>query len=198
LRQKLLRGRFAFTDGDKYYPSGGGIFGFVGSSNVSSNQAIAALTDLLLGRVDNATRQETEYIHSLAFNQSIYVQDNWRFNSRLKLNLGLRWDRLSPRYLDNNHQNSFNAAAINPVSNTPGVITFAGIDGQSKYANNFDNHLFGPRYGFAYAALKGTVVRGGGAIVYPGEYDAATPVTAYTGSSNAITLTSANSANLPI
>jgi hypothetical protein len=182
------------ADGDKYYPSGGGVFGFIGSSNVSSNQAIAALTNLLLGRVDNATRQETEYLHSLAFNQAIYAQDNWRFNSRLTLNLGLRWDRLSPRYLDNNHQNSFNTATINPVSNTPGVITFAGIDGQSKYANNFDNHLFGPRFGFAYSALKGTVIRGGGAIVYPGEYDAATPVTAYTGFSNAITLTSTNSA----
>ncbi len=39
------------ADGDKYYPSGGGIFGFIGSSNVSSNQAIAALANLLLGRV---------------------------------------------------------------------------------------------------------------------------------------------------
>lgn len=152
------------------------------------------MPNLLLGRVDNATRQETEYLHSLAFNQAIYAQDNWRFNSRLTLNFGLRWDRLSPRYLDNNHQNSFNATEINPVSNTPGVITFAGIDGQSKYANNFDNHLFGPRFGFAYSASKGTVVRGGGAIIYPGEYDAATPVTAYTGFSNAITLTSSNSA----
>ncbi len=38
------------------------------------------------------------------------------------------------------------------------------------------------------------MLRGGGAIIYPGEYDAATPVTAYTGFSNAITLTSTNSA----
>lgn len=182
------------ADGDKFYPSGGGIFGFIGSSNISSNQAIAALANLTLGRVDNATRQETAYLHSLAFNQAAYVQDNWHVNSRLTVNLGLRWDRLSPRYLDNNHQNSFDTTAINPVSNTPGIITFAGINGQSKYANNFDNHLFGPRFGFAYSVLKGTVVRGGGALVYPGEYDAATPVTAYTGFSNAITLTSTNSA----
>jgi hypothetical protein len=182
------------VDGDKFYPSGGGIFGFIGSSNISSNQAIAALANLLLGRVDNATRQETEYLHSLAFTEAVYVQDNWRYNSRLTVNLGLRWDRVSPRYLDNNHQNSFNVTETNPVSGTPGVITFAGINGQSKYANNFDNHLFGPRLGFAFTPHSGTVIRGGGSIVYPGEYDAATPVTAYTGFSNSITLTSTNSA----
>jgi Carboxypeptidase regulatory-like domain len=182
------------ADGDKFYPSAGGIFGFIGSSNISSNQAIAGLTNLMLGRVDNATRQETEYLHSIAFTQALYAQDNWRVNSKLTLNLGLRWDRLSPRFLDNNHQNSFNTSAINPVSNTPGVITFAGINGQSKYANNFDNHLFGPRVGFAWSPSSKTVIRGGGSILYPGEYDAATPVTAYTGFSNATTLSSSNSA----
>jgi len=182
------------ADGDKYYPSGGGVFGFAGSTNISSNAAIAGLANLLLGRVDNATRQETEYLHSLAAKWGVYVQDGWRVNSKLTLNIGLRWDRETPRYLDNNHQNSFDLTAINPVSNTPGVITFAGINGKSKYANNFDNNNFGPRLGFAWTPVSNTVIRGGGSILYPGQYDQATPVTAYAGFSNAITLSSANSA----
>ena len=182
------------ADGDKYYPSAGGIFGFIGSTNVSANTAISSLANLLLGHVDNASRQETEYLHSLAWTWGAYVQDNWKVNSKLTLNLGLRWDLESPRYLDNNHQNSFNTTEINPVSGTPGVVTFAGINGQSKYANNFDDGLLGPRLGFAYNPRDRWVVRGGAAVLYPGEYDAATPVTAYTGFSNSISLASTNSA----
>jgi outer membrane receptor protein involved in Fe transport len=181
------------ADGDKYYPYDGRLFGFIGSGNVSGNTAVAGLANLLLGRVDNAQRIETEYLHSLAWTWGGYVQDNWKVNSKLSLNLGLRYDLESPRYLDNNHQNSFDATAINPVSGTPGVVTFSGINGQSKYANNFDDKLFGPRFGFAYAPREGWGVRGGGAILYPGEYDAATPVTAFTGCSNSISLASTNS-----
>ena len=181
------------ADGDKYYPYAGGLFGFVGSTNVSGVTPIASLANLLLGRVDNAQRIETEYLHSLAWTWGAYVQDAWKVNSKLTLNLGLRYDLESPRYLDNNHQNSFNTKEINPVSGTPGVVTFAGINGQSKYANNFDDALFGPRLGFAYTPLEHWVVRGGGALLYPGEYDAATPVTAFTGFSNSISLQSTNS-----
>ena len=143
--------------------------------------------------MDNAQRIETEYLHSLAWTWGAYVQDAWKVNPKLTLNLGLRYDIESPRYLDNNHQNSFDVNAINPVSGTPGIVTFAGINGQSKYANNFDDTLFGPRFGFAYSPRDRWVVRGGGSLLYPGEYDAATPVTAFTGFSNSISLASTNS-----
>ena len=56
------------------------------------------------------------------------------------------------------------------------MITFAGIDGQSKYAHNWDLNNFGPRVGFAWKATDKWVVRGGGAILYTGEYDIAAPV----------------------
>ena len=45
----------------------GGLFGFIGSTNVSTVTPIASLANLLLGRVDNAQRIETEYLHSLAW-----------------------------------------------------------------------------------------------------------------------------------
>jgi hypothetical protein len=185
-------------DGDYWRPSAGGYFGFVSKvpeattipAGTTTNANINSLTNLLLGRVDNASRTESEYLHSEAWTTSAYAVDNWKFNQKLTLNVGIRWDLESPRYLSNNHQNSFNTTAINPVSNTPGVITFAGINGQSKYANNFDDAQFGPRLGFAYTPRDRWVVRGGTSLLFPSEYDAATPITAYTGFSNFISLQS--------
>ncbi|WP_263374415.1 carboxypeptidase regulatory-like domain-containing protein [Granulicella aggregans] len=180
------------ADGDLYSPSGGGFFTFT-NTGISTNTAAGSLASLLLGRVNTASRQETEYLHSDAWSIGIYAQDNWHVNSRLTLNYGLRWDLDSPRYLSNNRQNGFNATEINPVSSTPGVITFAGINGQSKYANNFDDALFGPRFGFAYTPREHSVVRGGAGVLYPGEYDQATPIVLNTGFSNAVTISSPNS-----
>ena len=64
--------------------------------------------------------------------------------------------------------NSFDPLAINPVSGTPGVVTFAGVNGVPERAFATDTNNFGPRLGFAYR-LPGkhdTVIRGGGGIFY--------------------------------
>jgi hypothetical protein len=179
------------ADGDLYSPSGGGFFTFT-NTGVSTNTSAGSLANLLWGRVNSASRQETEYLYSAAWSWGLYVQDNWHVNSKLSLNYGLRWDVDSPRYLENNRQNSFNPTEINPVSNTPGVITFSGINGQSKYANDFDDALFGPRLGFAYSPRSHNVIRGGAAVLYPGEYDQATPIVLNTGFSNSVTVSSTN------
>jgi hypothetical protein len=182
------------TDGDLYSPSAGGLFTFNNTSiTPSTDVASGSLANLLWGRVAQASRQETEYLYSAAYSWGLYAQDNWHVNSKLTLNYGLRWDVDSPRYLENNHQNSFNTTEINPISGTPGVITFAGINGQSRYANDFDDVLFGPRLGFAYTPREHTVIRGGLSILYPGEYDSATPVVANTGFSNSVLIQSPNS-----
>ena len=56
-----------------------------------------------------------------------------------------------------------NPRAINPVSGTPGVVTFAGVNGTPERAFATDFNNFGPRLGFAYrlAGQRETVVRGG-------------------------------------
>ena len=46
--------------------------------------------------------------------------------------------------------NSFDPIAINPVSGTPGVVTFAGVNGTPERAFATDLNNFGPRVGFAY------------------------------------------------
>jgi outer membrane receptor protein involved in Fe transport len=160
---------------DLYSPSAGGAFAFNDTATGSG------LASLLLGWVNTASRLETYALHTRADSYAGFIQDDWRVTPNLTINLGLRYDLDQPRWETNNRQNSFDPTAINPVSGTPGVITFSGINGLGKYANRWDKNNFGPRVGFAWKPAEGWVVRGGGAILFTGEYDQATPIVANTG-----------------
>ena len=176
---------------DKYSPTAGGSFTF---NNVATGSALASLE---LGWVDQASLLATYPLHSRADSYSAFIQDDWRVTPSLTINAGLRWDIDEPRWVEDNRQNSFNETAINPVSGTPGIITFSGLNGVSKYASNWDLHNFGPRLGFAYKVTNNWVVRGGGAILYTGEYDQATPIVANTGFSTQGSFISPNNGVTP-
>ena len=108
-----------------------------------------------------------------------YIQDNWRVNKRLTLNLGVRWDGAPHTYEANNRMSNFYPGLYNPANaaillpdgtispNSPGLITSPnsilkgyqfygngiGIAGQNGISNALvDSHwaAFGPRVGFAY------------------------------------------------
>src|SRR5439155_20418074 len=85
----------------------------------------------LLGAANGASISRTDRIPSRASYWAAYVQDDYRLTSRLTLNVGLRWEVEMPRYVDGDKQNAFDPLAINPVSGTPGVVTFSGSNGLS-------------------------------------------------------------------
>ena len=89
-------------------------------------------------------------------------------SNRLTINIGLRWEVDTPRVDANNRQNGFDGTAINPVSNTPGVVTFAGLNGAPRTEYNGDYNNFGPRVGFAWKPFHDdkTVIRSGYGISY--------------------------------
>jgi Carboxypeptidase regulatory-like domain len=177
---------------DNYFPTAGGSFAFT-NTGISTNAAIGSLANLLLGRVSSATLQQPETLVTSMWSIGLFFQDDWRITPKLTLNLGIRYDLDAPRIEEHNRQNSFDVSTVNPVSGTPGIITFSGINGVSKYANDWDYRNIGPHVGFAWLPHKNTVVRGGGAILYPGSYDQATPIVAYTGFAKQISLSSPNS-----
>ena len=77
----------------------------------------------------------------------VFAQDNWKFNPRLTLELGLRWD----------HE-TIPAAIPNLTSAVGTFVPYTGI------ANNPSDWMnFGPRVGFSYDVSGGgtTVLRGG-------------------------------------
>jgi hypothetical protein len=121
----------------------------------------------LLGDANAASIQVSDKIPSRASYGAIYVQDDWRVSSRLTVNLGLRYEVEFPRYVVGNRMNSFDPMTINPVSGTPGIVTFAGIDAPTR-AFRTDWNNIGPRVGFAYrlGGTRDTVIRGGAGVFY--------------------------------
>src|SRR5689334_25212749 len=135
-----------------------------GSSATTGN----ALASFLLGEVNAASVQVSDKIPSRASYSALYVQDDWRVTDRLTVNAGIRWEVEFPRRVVGNKMNSFDPFAINPVSGTPGVVTFAGVDGTPERAFRTDWNNVGPRLGFAYRlpGSRDTVVRGGAGVFF--------------------------------
>src|SRR5262245_6611019 len=133
-----------------------------------------ALASLLLGEVNAASIQVSDQITTRATYWGFFAQDDWRVTRNLTLNYGFRYDLELPRRAVGNTMNSFDEFAINPVSGTPGVVTFAGVNGTPERAFATDKNNFGPRLGFAYRLpwQKDTLIRGGAGIFYGQTVDA--------------------------
>jgi hypothetical protein len=183
-----IRGRHQFKfgfawrtsiDGDVFGLYPGGSFAFnsqTTSDPLSPGTGGNGIASLLLGQVYEGQIQYENHLHSGAQSWGLFAQDDFRLTPTLTLNLGVRYDLDTPRHEFHQQQNGFNPDIINPVSGTPGVVTFAGRDGASTYANNWATHNFGPRFGLAWKPRDQWVVRAGGGLLYMGEYDQAMPI----------------------
>lgn len=102
-----------------------------------------------------------------------FVQDDWRVNSRLVLNLGLRYD-----YYSNNKTKSLSEIQVvnknlEPPTNWP-AFDFGAVRPFDNSTENDGWVNLGPRIGFAYKVdeVGLTTVRGGVGIVFAGHVPA--------------------------
>lgn len=96
-----------------------------------------------------------------------FVQDDWKVNRRLTINLGMRYETVGPVNERFNQIADLNPDRINPVTNFPGVVEFGAVDyGRTNYPRDYNN--FGPRFGLAYdiAGNGRTVLRAGFGVYY--------------------------------
>ena len=130
------------------------------------------LASLLLGRPVSASVSALNLLITRSDYYAGYIQTDWKVTPDLTVNLGIRYDLDTPRWEENNQQDSFDPSAINPVSGTPGIVTFANRNGVSKYVSKFDKDNFSPRIGFAWRLLdRETVLRGAYALRYGPLYE---------------------------
>ena len=109
------------------------------------------------------------YVSTQSFQYGGFVQDNWKFNRKLTLNVGMRYDVNTPRSERYNRMNGFDTNVVSPVT-APGLGTLHGgeIFMSPSNRNNFNTDYgdLGPRIGFAYELFSKTVIRGGYGIFY--------------------------------
>ncbi|HEX4808140.1 MAG TPA: carboxypeptidase-like regulatory domain-containing protein [Bryobacteraceae bacterium] len=120
----------------------------------------------LIGAVDNASQQYTlDEITAHFYYLGMYLQDDFKVNRKLTLNLGLRYDIPWTRKIKNNIFSSFQPDFPNPgAGNIPGALVFAGKGSINCNCTRFSDtrfNLFQPRFGFAYGLNDSTVIRGG-------------------------------------
>lgn len=175
---KKIQDLFANTEG-----------GFTFNGSYTGND----FADFLLGYAQNYAEdgvQDAGHWDNKSY--AIYVQDNWRINKKLTVNLGLRWDGIPHTYEENNRQSNFYPGLYNATNKailtasgdisptSPGLGTSPNsiLKGSQFYLNGIglagqngipvglvENHWanIAPRVGFAYDVTgQGKTVLRGG------------------------------------
>ncbi|MCC7496487.1 MAG: TonB-dependent receptor [Bryobacterales bacterium] len=184
--------------------------GFTGA-NPQRSDAVSGneFASFLLGYPQSGQVDKNIYPAYRSKYYAAYIQDDFKVNSKLTLNLGLRWDYESPRYERFNRMVTDFASGPSPVAaaakaspnaaNCPacaagltGGIVYAGNSGDARYPFDPKRNQFQPRLGVAYRVRQNMVLRGGYAISYLGQSSAGQSY----GYSRTTALTSSLDANL--
>jgi hypothetical protein len=115
------------------------------------------------------------------------------------LNIGVRWEMDTPMVDANLRMNGFDPYAVNPLSGTPGVVRFAGVNGYPAHAHRFDANNFSPRFGFAWKMNRprAMVLRGGYGIFFAHPFDSGQSTAASLGYSLSASRTSLDNGTTP-
>jgi len=166
-------------------PTASGAFGFNPLSTGQPGQSGTgySLASLLLGTPLTFSARQTEVLDRRSWYLAGFVQDDWAVHRDLTLNLGLRWETDTPIYDKNKRMNGFDMTRINPVSGTPGVVRFMGVDGFRTTPYNTDWNNFGPRFGLAWKPFGSTktVIRSGFGVFFAHPFDGGAPSSASLG-----------------
>jgi hypothetical protein len=136
----------------------------------SGNQTGYAFASYLLGIVysgDNFTDSMVTGDHRYYY--GLFVQDDFKVNSKLTLQLGLRWEYTPPLFESAYREASWSPTAIDPQSGLRGAYQFAGncsaCTGQGYFGvRDFNN--FAPRVGVAYRPASRWTLRAAYGIFY--------------------------------
>ncbi len=190
------------------------------SASGTDYQGLQAYAAFLLGMpsTSSITRMPEYDEHSVTY--GFFVQDDWRVNSRLTLNLGLRYEIETPlTEVDNKSVSGFDYDYVQPIQgavqaayanlNDPslkalvpqlsvkGGLKYLGVDDKQLYKTPKDSIL--PRIGIVYRATPKTIVRAGAGLFagFLGQRRGDVITTGYTQTTTVATTTNANGAPIP-
>ena len=168
-------GRNGGTKGNYVYGTSAGNFASGNYNGIGANDTGSATANFLLGyQPGSVTRGSPGGPYTIQNAEfAFFVQDDWKVNNDLTLNLGVRYDIFTAPTERFDRQSNFDPAT--------GRINVAGdgAPGGRDLANN-DKNNFGPRIGFAYSGFlpsKKLVLRGGYGLVYTTDVSGVQPLT---------------------
>ena len=121
------------------------------------------LASLELGLPVNGTITITNPLYLWQKSYALYIQDDYRVTNRFTLNLGLRWEYITPYAEKFGQIGTFYPKLINPDTGLPGQFKEIKPGG---YVEQPQRKHFEPRIGLAFQWNDKTVIRAAGAIVY--------------------------------
>ncbi|MEO6258810.1 MAG: TonB-dependent receptor [Thermoanaerobaculia bacterium] len=151
MRRNLAQERSRFGKGFYFFRDG---FGFTpGFSGYE-------VADMLVGTTDFTATGVPGYVprNAISWENAVFAQDDWRVTPNLTLNLGLRYDLLTPYYEENNILANYDPATQK--------LVIPNQNGASRSTLDTDRNNFGPRLGFNYLINEKTAFRGGYGIFY--------------------------------
>src|SRR5579863_9625646 len=129
-----------------------------------------SFSSLLLGWGDanGGFLQSTPPVADKSKETGFYIQDDWKVNSKLTVNVGLRYEWSTP-YTERYNRMSFADPTGSTGITVPGLGPLNGITLFPTPGNRtipIDRNNLGPRLGFAYSWDSKTVIRAGGGVYY--------------------------------
>ncbi|HXE09283.1 MAG TPA: TonB-dependent receptor [Acidobacteriaceae bacterium] len=139
--------------------------GFSNGSSINSSTG-SAVASYLLGAVNSSSDSvNVPGLGSRWKDPSFWVQDDYKVNERLTLNMGIRWDIYPSIHEAHNIFTFLNPTGANSVTGNKGTLMFTGNGDPATFCNcsspspiSWKN--WAPRLGFAFAATPKTVLRG--------------------------------------
>ena len=144
----------------------------------------ASLASLLLGFPSAGSVTTSLPLENHVHYYGVFVHDDFRLNSKLTLNFGLRYE------YETGMQSSLNSLIVgfdttvsNPIQKyvpgltTNGVVAYAGQNGYGTTATHPNADKFSPRAGFAWNLAPKTTIRGGYGLLWaPYTFSLLTPL----------------------
>ena len=144
----------------------GGRFAFTAkfTNNPTAGTGGDSMADLLLGLPSTSDNATPIRLDGRAWIDGFYVQDEWRATRKLTLNIGARYELVLP-FVDKYDRMANFDMDTDPAHPVLAVAKHGGSRYQRALVATDTNNL-APRFGFAYQALRSTVLRGGYGIFY--------------------------------
>ena len=149
------------------------------------------VADFLQNQMYSATLSNLSRYHIMHWYRAAYFQDDWRLNTRLTINIGLRYDYYQAPRDTSGDQASFNITGPIAPGSGVGVLTYPKSQQNTFLSPTFLTDLstnnvsirysgnpsltnaqltnFAPRMGVAYSISRATVLRAGFGIFYGGQ-----------------------------